>query len=66
MDNHKTCQGYIDLDKRVSIVETKMDGMEDNIAEIKQNQKDARFLTMTTLISSLLGLIGIIYSLLGA
>ena len=65
MEEYKTCQGYINLDKRVLVIETKMEGIESDISEIKQNQKEARLLTITTLISSLLGLGAIVFSIMG-
>lgn len=61
---HKTCQGYIELDKRVVILETEQKGMKKDIQEIKQNQKDARNLAMTTLVTSLISTVGIIITLL--
>jgi len=61
---HKTCQGYIELDKRVVILETEQGIMKQDIMEIKQNQKEARALTMATLISSVLGLVAIVITLL--
>ena len=58
--DHANCQGYNNLEKRLIIVETKQSTMESDITEIKQNQKEARTLAMTTLITSVLSLIGIL------
>ena len=57
---YENCQGYNQLDKRLIKVETEQDAMKGDIAEIKQNQKEARTLAMTTLITSVLSLIGIL------
>jgi len=61
---YKTCPGFIDLDKRVAVLETEQNTMKKDIIEIKQNQKEARNLAMTTLVTSLLSTIGIIVTLL--
>lgn len=58
--DHNNCQGYNLLDKRLIKVETEQDAMKGDIQEIKQNQKEARTLAMTTLITSVLSLIGIL------
>jgi len=62
MNDHTTCQGYIDLDKRVLVLETEQEHMKGDITEIKESLKESRMLTLTTLISSVLGLIGIVAS----
>jgi len=62
MSEHTTCQGYIELDKRVLVLETEQKNMKGDIAEIKESLKESRMLTLTTLISSVLGLIGIVAS----
>ena len=50
-----------DLDKRLIRVETRQDGMEEDIKDIKDSQKESRALVMGTLITSVLTLIGILF-----
>ena len=64
MNEHTTCQGYIDIDKRVLVLETEQKNMKGDIVEIKESLKESRTLTLTTLITSVLGLIGIIATFL--
>ena len=52
-----------ELDKRLSIVETRQDVMNDDIKEIKDSQKESRALVIGTLITGSLSLIGIIVQL---
>jgi hypothetical protein len=51
-----------EMDKRLIRVETRQDNMEQDIKDIKASQKESRTLVMTTLITSLLTLVGIIFS----
>jgi len=64
MVDHNTCQGYNELDKRLIVVETEQGTMKSDIQDIKQSQKEARTLAMTTLITSLLSALGIIATLI--
>lgn len=64
MAEHTNCQGYNALDKRLIKVETEQDAMKGDIQEIKQNQKEARTLAMTTLVTSVLSLISILISVI--
>jgi len=52
-----------ELDKRLSIVETRQDVMNDDIKDIKDSQKESRALVIGTLITGSLSLIGIIVQL---
>jgi len=53
-----------EMDKRLIRVETRQDGMEQDIKEIKDSQKESRALVMGTLITSVLSLVGILVSFL--
>jgi len=64
MAEFKTCQGYNELDKRLIVVETEQGTMKSDIQDIKQSQKEARTLAMTTLITSVLSLIGILVTVI--
>lgn len=50
-----------DMDKRLIRVETRQDGMEQDIKDIKDSQKESRALVMGTLITSVLTLVGILF-----
>ncbi len=63
-ENPMNCAGYVSLDRRLIVLETEQNNMKGDIAEIKESLKEGRMLTLTTLISSVLGLIGIIASFL--
>ena len=58
----ENCSGYNSLVKRIIVIETEQNNMKGDIAEIKESLKESRMLTLTTLITSMLGLIGIIAS----
>jgi hypothetical protein len=62
---HLNCRGYNELDKRVSIVETKQTAMESDITEIKKTLKENRIFTITILASTLVSAGGVIVMLLG-
>ena len=64
--DHDNCQGFNILDKRLIVVETEQNAMKGDIQEIKQNQKEARSLAMTTLITSVLSLLGILVTVIFA
>ena len=63
MEEHEKCTGFNKLDKRLIVVETEQGAMKSDIKDIKQSQKEARTLAMTTLITSLLSTLGIIAGL---
>lgn len=50
------------LDRRLLVVETENKGFKEDIVEMKQSQKETRLLITSTLITSVLGLVGIIAS----
>ena len=58
----ENCSGYNNLEKRIIVIETEQNNMKGDITEIKESLKESRMLTLTTLITSMLGLIGIIAS----
>ncbi len=64
MDNYASAEQVIEIDKRLLVVETEQNGMKSDIIEIKTSLKESRYLIMTTLISSLLGLVAIVISMI--
>ncbi len=61
----ESCTNFIALERRVIVIETEQKGLKDDIAEIKNSQKETRVLLMSTLITSVLGLIGLIFTNMG-
>ena len=53
-----------DIDKRLIKVETEVSVMKDDITEIKQSLKESRMFILTTLVTSLVGAVGVVIQLL--
>ncbi len=62
MSTSITRDEFTKLEKKVLVIETKQEATIEDIQEIKNSQKETRYLIMTTLITSILGLIGIVFS----
>ncbi len=65
MDHNCTSmQSINEIDKRLIKVETEVSVMKDDITEIKQSLKESRMFILTTLVTSLVGAVGVVVQLL--